>query len=128
MSQHHGLGWQLHAQDCAVHWLGQPDNQALDTYDAARRSAAGLFPRFPGTEPMLPRKLRAARRTGGNRVVEPYGFQKAGAEWLAQQLAGVLADEMGLGKTLQAIRAADLVRATTILVVTPAIARVAWAR
>lgn len=47
-------------------------------------------------------------------------FQQVGADWLAARNRGLLADEMGLGKTAQAIVAAELVRAKSVLVITKA--------
>jgi SWI/SNF-related matrix-associated actin-dependent regulator of chromatin subfamily A-like protein 1 len=59
---------------------------------------------------------------------EPYPFQKAGVDWMAERRTAVLADEMGLGKTAQAVLASDVICASTILVISPAIARDGWAR
>lgn len=57
-----------------------------------------------------------------------YPYQEEGARWLSTKRFALLADEMRLGKTPQAIRAADLVMARSILVVCPAVARMNWAR
>ena len=57
-----------------------------------------------------------------------YPYQERGAAWLARTPHAFLADQMRVGKTPQAIRACDLVGATTILVLCPAIARSNWAR
>lgn len=48
--------------------------------------------------------------------------------FLAGRKRALLADTMGLGKTAQAIRAADLVGATRILVICPASVRINWSR
>lgn len=61
-------------------------------------------------------------------MADLYGFQHAGASFLAERNVAFLLDTMGLGKTLQAIRGADLVGARSILVLCPAIARVNWQR
>jgi SNF2 family DNA or RNA helicase len=53
-------------------------------------------------------------------------YQKTGAQWLAARPVALLADEMGLGKTPQAIAAADLVGAQSLLTVCPAIACPMW--
>lgn len=55
-------------------------------------------------------------------------YQETGAQWLANRKLGLLADEMRLGKTPQAIVAADLIAASPILVLCPAIARMNWSR
>lgn len=57
---------------------------------------------------------------------EFYPFQYTGADWLADRQFGLLADEPGLGKTGQIIRAADLVGATTNLIIPPAGIRKGW--
>lgn len=57
-----------------------------------------------------------------------FPFQKEGAQWLATQPTAMLADEMGVGKTCQAIAGADLVKARSILVLCPGIARDNWER
>lgn len=60
--------------------------------------------------------------------VKLFPYQTEGAIFLSEKRCAILADEMGLGKTVQAIRAADLVKAKNILVVCPAIARINWQR
>lgn len=55
-------------------------------------------------------------------------YQEIGAAWLAGKTQALLADEMGLGKSCQAIRAADLCGAKSILVLCPAAARINWSR
>lgn len=57
-----------------------------------------------------------------------YPYQTIGAEFLAARPRAACWDAPGLGKTPQAIVAADLVGAGTVLVVCPAIARINWAR
>ena len=56
----------------------------------------------------------------------PYQFQWTGSKWLAKQKRAILGDEPGLGKTNQAIIACDLIKASMILVVSPAAARFVW--
>lgn len=55
-------------------------------------------------------------------------YQEIGAKFLAERKGALLADAMRLGKSAQAIVAADTVKAASILVLCPAIARVNWAR
>ena len=55
-------------------------------------------------------------------------YQETGAAWLAPRPQALLADDMGLGKSAQAIRAADMVGARSILVLCPASVRVNWQR
>lgn len=55
-----------------------------------------------------------------------YGYQGAGARWLAQRTGGLLADEMGLGKTVQALLA--LPADGSAVVVCPASVKHGWAR
>lgn len=57
-----------------------------------------------------------------------YPFQEIGSMFLAGRQRAMLADTMGLGKTAQAIRAADLVGASRILVICPASVRFNWHR
>jgi SWI/SNF-related matrix-associated actin-dependent regulator 1 of chromatin subfamily A len=52
-------------------------------------------------------------------ALEPYPFQKTGVDWLAGKKTALLADEMGLGKSVQAIQAADRIKAESILVICP---------
>ena len=58
----------------------------------------------------------------------PFPYQQEGAEFLASRRFAFLADGMGLGKTVQAILACDMVRATSVVVICPAVARVNWQR
>lgn len=58
----------------------------------------------------------------------PFAYQNEGAEFLASRRFAFLADGMGLGKTVQAILACDIVRASSVVVVCPAVARVNWQR
>lgn len=60
--------------------------------------------------------------------MELFPYQKTGAEWLASKKVALLADDMGLGKSAQAIRAADALNLSVILVICPAIARINWKR
>jgi SNF2 family DNA or RNA helicase len=60
--------------------------------------------------------------------IKLFPYQNEGAAFLAGRRLALLADEMGLGKTVQAIRACDDIKARSILVVCPAIARVNWMR
>lgn len=56
-----------------------------------------------------------------------FPYQLSGAKWLAAQPRfGFLADEMGLGKSAQAITAARTVKAHSVLVICPAVARFNW--
>ena len=57
-----------------------------------------------------------------------FPYQETGAAWLHKMPTAMLADEMGLGKTCQAITAADTIRAKSILVLCPGIARENWSR
>lgn len=57
-----------------------------------------------------------------------FPYQSAGALWLAERKRALLADGMGLGKTAQAIVAANMIGAKSIVVICPAIARVNWRR
>lgn len=59
---------------------------------------------------------------------ELFSFQHFGATWLSKKKYALLADEMGLGKSAQAITAADLAGAQTVLVLCPAVARLNWIR
>lgn len=58
-------------------------------------------------------------------TIRPY--QRDGALWLASARRRYLADDPGLGKSLQAITAADKVKATRVLVVCPASVVPVWA-
>lgn len=60
--------------------------------------------------------------------MKPFPYQQAGAEFLAARRFAFLADGMGLGKTIQAIIACNIVQASRIVVVCPAIAKVNWLR
>ncbi len=55
-----------------------------------------------------------------------WGYQRVGVARLAQQTRLLLADEMGLGKTVEALLAAQVLGARTILVVTLASAKWQW--
>lgn len=55
-----------------------------------------------------------------------YPYQIEGARYLATHPHALLADEPGLGKTLQAIAAAEIVRAQSVLVICPASVRLNW--
>ncbi len=55
-------------------------------------------------------------------------FQKEGVKFLASRTAALLADEMGLGKTVQAICAANELKAKKILVICPAVVKLNWQR
>lgn len=59
-----------------------------------------------------------------------YGYQQAGAAWLASRKHALLADEMGLGKSAQAIAACGAlgVRDRCVLVICPASVRENWKR
>lgn len=59
---------------------------------------------------------------------ELYPYQRAGAQWLASKDTALLADGPGLGKSFQSIAAADEIKAKSILVLTPGIARENWLR
>jgi SWI/SNF-related matrix-associated actin-dependent regulator of chromatin subfamily A-like protein 1 len=61
-------------------------------------------------------------------VIERRPYQRPGAEFLASRRHAILGDQPGLGKTLQAIDAADLVGAETVVVVCPASVRPHWQR
>lgn len=54
--------------------------------------------------------------------------QITGRDFLASRTRALLADEPGVQKTRQAIAAVDKVKATSVLVICPAIARTHWAR
>lgn len=71
-------------------------------------------------QPSSPTRLR------NELVLKPY--QEQGARWLALRKYALLADDMGLGKTPISIAACDLVGATRVVVVGPAIGRVNWNR
>lgn len=55
-------------------------------------------------------------------------YQEEGATWLTTKRGALLADEMRLGKTPQAIVAADMIGARSVLVLCPAVARINWIR
>lgn len=55
-------------------------------------------------------------------------FQAEGARWLSTKRFALLADEMGLGKSAQTIAACDIIFASRILIVCPAIARPMWVK
>lgn len=57
-----------------------------------------------------------------------FPFQQTGVDFLATRTRALLADEQGLGKTIQAIRAADKIKALKILIVCPAVMKYVWAR
>lgn len=57
-----------------------------------------------------------------------YPYQFVGAKFLAERRYAYLADDMGLGKTIQGVAACDLVGATNVLVICPAVARCNWVR
>lgn len=59
-------------------------------------------------------------------MTDLYPYQEEGISWLAQRLTAFLADEMGLGKSVEAIRAADRIKALKILVICPASLREDW--
>src|SRR5262245_38557470 len=61
-------------------------------------------------------------------TTELFAFQRVGAEFLASRRNALLADEMGLGKSAQAIAAADMIGAESILVITPTSGRIHWLR
>ena len=56
----------------------------------------------------------------------PYNFQQKGYWWLSTCKRALLADEPGLGKSAQAIIAADIICAETILIIPPASVRFVW--
>jgi SNF2 family DNA or RNA helicase len=56
-----------------------------------------------------------------------YPHQATGRDWLASHKVGLLADEQGLGKTITAIVAADKIRASRVLVVSPTVVLWNWA-
>jgi hypothetical protein len=60
--------------------------------------------------------------------VNLFPYQQTGAEFLAAWRFAFLADGMGLGKTAQAIVACNMVGASNIVVLCPAIAKVNWLR
>ena len=55
-----------------------------------------------------------------------YKYQREGIDFLKSQYHSLLADDMGLGKTVQAIKAAEELRAETILVICPASVKLNW--
>lgn len=57
-----------------------------------------------------------------------FTYQKEDAQWLANRKYALLASEMGTGKSAITITATDIVHATSILVLCPAIARLNWMR
>lgn len=57
-----------------------------------------------------------------------FDYQVEGALWLANRRQALLADDMGVGKSAQAIRAADFLHLSRVLVVCPAVVRVNWHR
>jgi len=57
-----------------------------------------------------------------------FPYQEIGSKFLSERGQALLADEMGLGKTAQAIKACDLVKATRVLVICPAVARINWVK
>lgn len=59
-------------------------------------------------------------------MLKPY--QHEGAAFLAAHTRALLADEPGLGKCAQSVEAAKLIRARTVLIVAPAIAKYHWQR
>jgi len=59
---------------------------------------------------------------------ELYPYQDYGSKFLAERETALLADAPGCGKTSQAIRACDIVKAKSILVIVPGVARVNWLR
>ena len=61
-------------------------------------------------------------------LLEPYGYQIQGSDWLAPRAIAFLADAMGLGKSNQVVRGCDIVGARNILVVCPANVRCNWER
>src|SRR3990167_147500 len=60
--------------------------------------------------------------------IELFPYQKTGAAFLAGKKLALLADQMGLGKTAQVITAAMAIKAKSVLVFCPAIARFVWLR
>lgn len=59
---------------------------------------------------------------------ELYPYQVTGSQWLSNKKNALLADVPGLGKTAQAIRAANLLGARSIVVICPAHLRSNWTR
>lgn len=57
-----------------------------------------------------------------------FPYQEIGAKFLSERRAACLFDEMGIGKSAQAIRACDLVKAKTVLVVCKLVAVENWRR
>lgn len=57
-----------------------------------------------------------------------FPYQQVGAEFLAARRFAFLADGMGLGKSAQAIAACNIIGATRIAVVCPAVAKINWQR
>ena len=57
-----------------------------------------------------------------------FPYQQVGAEFLAARRFAFLADGMGLGKSAQAIAACNVLGATRIAVVCPAVAKINWQR
>lgn len=57
-----------------------------------------------------------------------FPHQIEGIKFLSSRKFALLADEMGLGKSVQAIKAADQIKAKTILVVGMAVGRINWDR
>lgn len=57
-----------------------------------------------------------------------FPYQIEGAKFLAANKYAFLADGMGLGKTVQAIEACNLIGATRVVVISPAVARINWQR
>jgi SWI/SNF-related matrix-associated actin-dependent regulator 1 of chromatin subfamily A len=53
-------------------------------------------------------------------------FQKKGADFLSHRRYALLADSMGLGKTVQSIAALDMVKAKSVVIVCPGVARTNW--
>lgn len=61
-------------------------------------------------------------------VDTPLPYQWVGARFLAERRYAGLFDEMGVGKSCEAVLAADLIKACSILVVAPSIALINWSR
>ena len=57
-----------------------------------------------------------------------FPFQRTSAEWILKKKHALLAHEMGLGKSAIVIEAAMMLKAKSVLVFCPAIARFAWLR
>lgn len=57
-----------------------------------------------------------------------FPYQIEGAQFLASNKYAFLADGMGLGKTVQAIEACNIIGATRVVVISPAVARINWQR